>query len=178
MRWPSVGKASVANAALHPVAMLSTTASRATLDKQATALRESACALADSDGESVGPASDEDDACSEASAGVDVAQLRASSPPAETEVHGLVIDPQDYPTAFDGDERIRLMSADDYARLAGQEIALHSPENVLFPWLHGADEAGTQQAAYFGFAGRVGCPPPKCVEPSRDHAEPSDTAAS
>jgi len=178
MRWPSVVKASVANAALHPVAMLSTTASRATLDSQATALRESACALADSDGESVGPASDEDDARSEASAGVDVARLRASSPPSAQDVHGLVIDPQDYPTAFDGDERIRLMSADDYAKLAGQEIALHSPETVLFPWLHGADEAGTQQAAYFGFTGRVGCPPPKCVLPSCEPTDRPDTAVS
>lgn len=59
--------------------------------------------------------------------------------------------------------QIKLLSAHQYAALAAQELAFDTPEQALFPWLHGADQTGTHQAYYFGCTPHNPCQPPRSV---------------
>ncbi|GAA99812.1 hypothetical protein E5Q_06515 [Mixia osmundae IAM 14324] len=56
---------------------------------------------------------------------------------------------------------IYTLTAKQYAYLASQAPCLETPEHVVFDWLHGADQAGTQQAAYFGYTGNKRAPVPR-----------------
>lgn len=71
---------------------------------------------------------------------------------------------EDYPTHPHNDQ-VKLLTAHQYAALAAQELAHDTPDQALFPWLHGADQTGTNQAYYFGCTPHNPCPPPKSVLP-------------
>lgn len=58
--------------------------------------------------------------------------------------------------------QIKLLTARQYNDLQAQDLALNTPEHVVFPWLHGADQRGTAQAMYFGYNDTV-CKTPRYV---------------
>ena len=67
----------------------------------------------------------------------------------KSHVHGLQ-HVEDYPS-HPANPEIKVLSAAQYHSLQAQESVLETPESILFPWLHGADQRGTQQAYYFGY---------------------------
>lgn len=85
---------------------------------------------------------------------------RPSSKVSKSHVHGLR-HVEEYPSHPSNPE-IKVLSAAQYYSLQAQESVLETPESVLFPWLHGADQRGTQQAYYFGY-GSGGLKTPRYV---------------
>jgi hypothetical protein len=77
-------------------------------------------------------------------------------------VHGLVIDPDHYPV-HPSTPGVRLLTAKQYARLAAQDLTRDTPERQVFPWLHGADRLGSNQAIYFLGSSERTCPIPRFV---------------
>lgn len=143
------------NAALHPVALRSATANGAEASLRST--------LVNGETEEEQKAIErlaQAETLEEAFSSVEVRDRTRQE--SFDDISGLRIDPDDYPT-LENDSRVRLISAQQYAALAAQEIALNTPESVLFPWLHIGDHHGTPQAAYFGHAGRNTVPPPRCA---------------
>lgn len=60
-------------------------------------------------------------------------------------------------------DSFRLISADQYAGIVYAHSSLKTGEEHLFPWLHGADFPGTQQAANFGYFNGEMPRTPRCV---------------
>jgi len=85
----------------------------------------------------------------------------------KSHVYGLQHPKEDLPyPSHPANSRVKIISAHQYYELQAQELAQETPENVLFPWLHGADQRGTQQAYYFGY-GSGGLKTPRCVFPKK-----------
>ncbi|SGY47307.1 BQ5605_C001g00519 [Microbotryum silenes-dioicae] len=100
----------------------------------------------------------------------------ANVAPVVTPRHGLQIDATHFPllSTRNNVPPIRVLTADDYARLQATYSKQRLPEDVLFPWSHGsADIPHSAASQYFGFAKgtaarapsyrgltTVHCPPP------------------
>jgi dual specificity MAP kinase phosphatase len=89
---------------------------------------------------------------------------RFPSVPADDDatIYGLAVDPNSYPVHPTA-SGIRLLTAKQYAELAAQDLTRDTPEHEVFPWLHGADRVGSNQAIYFLGSPYRTCPVPRFV---------------
>lgn len=103
----------------------------------------------------------------------------SSSPTSNTApIHGLKLDATSFPlhpyfasssTPTSTCGTVRLITAHQYAQLVKQHSSLKiQDENVLFPWLHGADIPYSAQAENFGFRNGDFKEVPRCVTLSID----------
>jgi hypothetical protein len=77
----------------------------------------------------------------------------ASSMESQLPCHGLQNIHNNYPLHPASTRQcvLRAITAAQYAEMVYQHATVKTGEAVLFPWLHGADFAGSQQAANFGY---------------------------
>lgn len=90
----------------------------------------------------------------------------ASNAGASSPAAGLNLNPAQFPlySTLPNVHPIRVITAQQYAQIQHEYTSLALPEKVLMPWSHlGADIAGTNAAAYFGFARGDAAAAPKSV---------------
>lgn len=77
----------------------------------------------------------------------------SSSQQQELPCHGLQNNHNTYPLhpASTPSCVLRAITAQQYAEMVFKHATAKTGEAVLFPWMHGADFAGSQQAANFGY---------------------------
>ncbi|SCV74166.1 BQ2448_6598 [Microbotryum intermedium] len=101
--------------------------------------------------------------------------------PVFTPRHGLQIDATQFPLLSTRNDMppIRVLTADDYARLQATYSKQRLPEDVLFPWSHGsADIPHSAASQYFGFAKGTAARAPSYRGLTTVHCPPAVTRCS